>query len=73
MVIIPDTAFEQELIIQGYDVVLDGQVLTTNINTVTSLFVNFKNISDLTGIEGFAGLINLQCENKLLTSIDVTN
>jgi PKD domain/Secretion system C-terminal sorting domain len=69
---IPDPNFEQELINLGYDVVLDGQILTSNINTVTSLSVNSVNISDLTGIEDFTALTTLNCYNNLLTSLDLT-
>ena len=58
---IPDPNFEQALIDLGIDNVLDGSVSTSNINTVTELNVNSMNISDLTGIEDFTSLINLQC------------
>ena len=56
-----DPNFEQALIDLGIDNVLDGSVSTSNINTVTELNVNSMNISDLTGIEDFTSLINLQC------------
>ena len=44
---IPDQNFEQQLIIQGYDNVIDGQVLTSNIDTITVLFVPNDGISTL--------------------------
>lgn len=69
---IPDPNFEQVLINLGYDAVLDGQVLTANINNVTSLNLNFKNISDLTGIEDFTALRNLDCSVTPLAYMNLT-
>jgi len=69
---IPDANFEQELINLGLDVVLDGQVLTANIDTVTNLNVHKKNISSLTGIVAFTALLYLICDSNSLTSLDVT-
>ena len=69
---IPDTAFERQLIIQGYDNVIDGQVLTSNIDTVTVLNISFSGISDLTGIEDFTALGTLSCSYNQLTSLDVS-
>ena len=50
---VPDDNFEQALIDLGYDDALDDSVLTANISDVTNLNVNNKNITSLTGIEGF--------------------
>jgi hypothetical protein len=69
---VPDDEFEQALIDLGYDTVLDDFVLTANINTVTSLTVVGYSIADLTGIEGFTSLKELDCSFILLTSLDVT-
>ena len=69
---VPDDNFEQELINLGYDDVMDDYVQTNNINTVTSLFVSSKNISDLTGIEDFTLLSSLMCESNQLTSLDIS-
>ncbi|KAB1066761.1 T9SS type A sorting domain-containing protein [Tamlana haliotis] len=68
---IPDPNFEQALIDFGYDTNLDGEVLTSNISGVTSLDINDKNISDLTGIEDFVALTRLYCYNNSLTSLYV--
>ncbi len=59
--LIPDQNFEQALINLGMDSdgVINGQVLTNDIDTVTLLNVNFNNISDLTGIEDFTALEDL--------------
>ena len=70
---IPDDNFEQALIDLGYDDVLDDSVLTATISTVGSLYLENKNISDLTGIEGFTALTNLQCRYNQLTSLDVSS
>ena len=59
---VPDDNFEQALIDLGYDNYLDDYVYTDSINTETSLSVFNKNISDLTGIEGFSALTSLDCE-----------
>ena len=69
---IPDPNFEQELITLGLDVLLDGVVLTSNINSVNYLDVFNKNISDLSGIEDFTALEVLYCGQNPLTSLDVT-
>jgi gliding motility-associated-like protein len=71
--IIPDNNFEQALIDLGLDTPpLDDQVLTNNIIGVTNLDLNGKNIQDLTGIEDFLALSNLDCSENLLTKIDVS-
>ena len=70
---VPDDSFEQALIDAGYDDVLDDSVLTANISGVTSLNVDNKQISDLTGIQGFTALELLYCENNQLTSLDISN
>ena len=53
---IPDDNFEQALIDAGYDNVLDNFVITDNIVNVEQLLLDFKGISDLTGIEAFTNL-----------------
>jgi plastocyanin len=69
---ITDQNFEQSLIDLGYDDVINGQVLTSNISNVSYLDVNNQDISSLEGIESFTSLITLICNNNLLTSLDVT-
>ena len=70
---VPDDNFEQALIDLGYDYVLDGYVLTANVDAVTYLDVNNRNINNLTGIEDFVALTVLYCYENLLTSIDLSN
>jgi len=68
---VPDDKFEQALIDLGYDTTMDDSVLTANISGVTSLDVQNKEIADLTGIEDFVALIELDVRSNFLTSLDV--
>ena len=71
---IPDSVFEQELINLGYDTApIDGQVPTDNISGITVLNVGYGNITDLTGIEDFISLTELNCRNNDITSLDLSN
>ena len=71
---IPDLDFEQELITQGIDTDLsiNGQVLTSDINSLTSLYINYNNLHNIIGIQDFTSLQYLDvefCSN--LTEIDL--
>ena len=69
---VPDNNFEQALIHLGYDSgIPDDYVPTANISSLTSLNINGKNISDLTGIEAFAALSELNCGNNKLSSLNL--
>jgi Leucine-rich repeat (LRR) protein len=71
---IPDTNFEAALHAQGYDDILgDGQVPTSFINTLTTLDVSNSSISDLTGIADFTALQQLSANTNNLTTLDVSN
>lgn len=70
---VPDDNFEQALIDLGYDSgALDDYVPTINISSVVGLSVNNKNISDLTGIEGFTALSSFSCSDNSLTSLNLS-
>ena len=71
---IPDPNFEQALIDLGIDSdgIVNGQVLTSDINTVQELDIRFKNINNLTGIEDFAALEDLNIRGNNLNSIDTS-
>lgn len=70
---VPDDNFEQALINQGYDNVLDDYVLTANIDTTGGLDISNQNISDLTGIEDFISLVALRCNDNQLTTLDLSS
>lgn len=71
---IPDPNFEQALIDRGIDSdgIINGQVLTSDIDTVTTLEIVGEGISDLTGIEDFAALEILNCADNQLTQLDLS-
>ena len=72
---IPDANFEQALIDLGIDSAIDGidgSVLTASISGVSTLDVDYKNITNLTGLEDFTNLQFLYCNNNQLASIDVS-
>lgn len=71
--IILDLNFEQALIDLGYDNVLDNSITTNSIDTVTTLELAGKNISDLTGLEDFTALKYLYCYSNNLSELDVSN
>ncbi len=69
---VPDDNFEQALIDLGYDSApLDDYVPTSAIDTIQSLLIYNKNISDLTGIEDFVSLKTLNISRNQLTSVDL--
>ena len=70
---VPDDNFEQALIDEGLDDVLDDYVLTSNISTIGFLDVSNKNIDDLTGIEDFEELETFVCSDNNLTTIDASS
>ena len=71
---IPDTNFEQALIDLGIDTdgIINQQVATADISGVTSLYVSGKSITDLTGIEDFVALEELECYDNSLSSLNTT-
>ena len=69
---IPDDNFEQALIDQGYDAILDNYVLTSNISNILELNISYKNIKELTGIEDFENLQSLNCKNNIITNLDMS-
>ena len=69
---IPDVAFERVLIELNIDDVEDGSVVTEDIKGVTSLVMNDKGISGLTGLQEFSLLDNLWVNGNELTSLDVS-
>ncbi len=70
---VPDDNFEQILINLGYDNVLDDYVNTSYIDTVTSLYVSYSFISDLTGTEDFISLKFIVVYEKNLKGSNCSN
>ncbi len=71
---ITDANFEAALNNLGYDdIANDGQVPTSLIESVTTLNISNQNIADLTGIQDFTALTDLNVETNVLTSLDVSN
>lgn len=70
---IPDPNFEQALIDEGIDNVIDGFLATNMAQGILSLNVSYRNIQDLTGIEAFSDLRDLDCSHNLLDSIDLSS
>ena len=70
---VPDDNFEEALINLGYDFAFDDSVLTSAIDTITSLYIHALGISDLTGIEDFIALTALFCYSNQLSSLNLSN
>ena len=68
-----DSNFEQALIDLGYDDTLDESVPTNNINDIISLDLSGKQIANLTGIQDFVALSDLNISNNNLTSLDLSS
>ncbi|TBX70980.1 T9SS type A sorting domain-containing protein [Flavobacterium silvisoli] len=63
------------MIISGYnkiDVNNDGEIQVSEAQNILSLEINNKNISNLAGIEAFINLVNLECDNNVITSLNLT-
>lgn len=71
---VPDDNFENWLEISGYGdgIANNDSVLTANINTITLLEVMIQNISDLTGLEDFVSLVELNCSGNYLTTLNLS-
>lgn len=66
----PDANFRSWLLEQTYG--SDGKLTDAEIAVVTSINVSNKSIADLTGIENFTALENLNCSINQLTTLDVS-
>jgi len=72
---VPDDNFEQALIEFNIDPnpILDDSVPTSIINSIAYIDISNREITDLTGIEDFAYLASLICNNNNLSEIDISN
>ncbi len=70
---IPDPAFENELILQGIDTNgPSGDILNTDAQGIINLNVTSAGISDLTGIGAFVDLQVLDCEDNMISALDLS-
>ena len=71
---VPDDNFEAILEANGMGngISNDDYVTTANISSVIELDISDDDISDLTGIEDFISLVELYCENNLITNINLS-
>ncbi len=69
---VPDDNFEQVLIDLGYDDILNDYVKTSNIESITTLNLDERNISDLTGIEAFLELTELRVSRNKLNNLNIS-
>ena len=70
---LPDSNFELALVNLGFDNMVDGFVLNSRIDTLTSLIVPACNIESLVGIAAFQSLTYLDCSSNSLDTLDLTN
>jgi len=73
--LIPDSNFEQALLDRNIDSdgILNGEIPTSDISTLTSLIIDNLGITNLSGIEDFTDITVLSVDDNQLTSIDVSN
>jgi hypothetical protein len=75
VVYIPDANFKNALLQSFYPVIdtnSDGEIQVSEALNVSSINVEGKDISDMTGINSFAGLKNLYCSYNNITSLDLS-
>ena len=68
----PDANFRTFVAKTSIDKDANGYLSDEEIAAVTKLYVSEKNIASLKGIEFFTALTELDCEDNLLTSLDVS-
>jgi len=71
--LLPDSNFELTLVNLGLDNMVDGFVLNSRVDTLTSLIVSACNIESLVGIAAFQSLTYLDCSSNNLDTLDLTN
>lgn len=69
---IPDPNFEAALVALNLDDEVDGSVLTSRIDFIENLDVENEGIEDLTGIQDFAALLNLNVRGNALKTVDIS-
>ena len=66
----PDQNFRNWVLVQSYG--MDGVLTQAEADNVKSVYVGYKNIQNLKGIEYFTALTSLSCNGNQLTSLDVS-
>ena len=70
VILIPDVNFE--IVLSAYDTNgMNGNILLSDAQAILNLDVNSASITDLTGIEGFVNLTDLNVSNNLLGTINL--
>lgn len=69
---IPDANFKNALISLGVDTNGDGEIQVSEAESVISLDLSYKNISDLSGIQSFTNLQTLACWYNQITNLDIS-
>ncbi|MFL2604103.1 MAG: hypothetical protein ACJ0PP_04100, partial [Flavobacteriaceae bacterium] len=70
---IPDQNFEQTLIDSGFDNSLDGYVDDITIQSISSLDLSNRQISDFSGLEEFINLTDLNLSGNTLSNVSLVN
>lgn len=70
---IPDANFEAALVALNLDDEVDGSVLTSRIDNVQNLNLEDRDIQDLTGIEDFVALIDLNVRSNELQQLNISS
>ncbi len=70
---IPDPIFKAELIADGVDTNIDGEIQVSEALATTSISLWSFNITDLTGIEAFINLESFECLSIMITTLDLTS
>ena len=70
---IPDTNFELSLIELGYDDIPDGYIDSNKVLEILVLELSNKQLTDLTGLENFINLENLDLSSNQLTQVPIVN
>ncbi|MEH6762972.1 MAG: T9SS type A sorting domain-containing protein [Aequorivita antarctica] len=69
---IPDANFKAELIADGVDTNMDGEIQISEALAVSTLNLNDANISNTEGLQSFTNLIDLIITNNPITSINLS-
>jgi len=71
---VPDSTFEALLVARNIDTdgQVNGRITKADAQAVTRLIMDDESLTDLTGIEAFTNLIELDCSDNNLTSLDIS-